>query len=1309
MTTFDETIAAEREARAQARREGDRQVAALYPHARTFELRHCDEVLDGAGPADAGAVPPRTLTLVTPDLSDPSQDHLFAGAVPVLPGHQRWDASFCELTFTTSDGDREIRGHLRLTHSRLRAYGIMAVGGRSFAVQYEVKPQRYRMKIGRDAAYLAGQSATITWDTGSARWRDATWSSGYEAGFTFGVDGEEIIGDEKKYTFVAWFDDIKTGRRWQPLSGTYSGLINRDGVLTYSLLAGVNPPTGEGAGLFPYSLRVKLSEFGYDFTGGMVTGKPGYQGTVYGVTGDWTAGNIAGLYHLRWGKPAAAQPGGRAEQLIGVHDGTLYVGTTPVTSSELHGGELSWEDLPERLARGSGLPRSGRLTFSPDGMTVTGSSFGAAGERVRPGDAAVIAQRRHTPGLAAVMAAAATPAADGHDLDALTRMSQFTVDDHGRYYDIVQEKSMEDFYIILQNFMDPTLRSNFFNPNPPPLGDLYGIAHTAGSKGTDPVTWYNSLSVAYTASSLAKFSPDPAAKTLNGQRAETWISNESSVSDVMSVQGPLLYQRRYQERHDNLGWFLVDQRANAAKYAPQIDVQVDKWITEMRETAGGTPEELAELEKRIRALGAAAKKNKQFWAFALYTYTTKASYLNMLQVVLADENVDGSEFSQRVQRTVALLNVLDPTSFFSQEYAYLLQLFELQQLLPQAVDFSNDLAGFSFAVKQIIDKFIETYIDSPDPAMRDAAEQLQKHASAELAGRLLGILRTSAAVGYGLNNWGFLVATFERTVAKVFGGLPAVVTRMIAMSAAGLLLSFFIQGNADWDSLDGAQKTSVVLAAFNITVQLALAVVKRGVALAEVWTPGAKIRTNLAMFFSPKLMSKAQQTATSGLRGWLLQTKGPKLPADRLSFRQWWAARKQVAENAPLIAEEAGPRSRALRAIFGRNLSQFLARAFAAAFAIVGIVLSAIALSEEHEPLEQAANWLFLTASVLELVAAVGGWALGGSALAVGGMLVSTIFAIVSVVAVLALIAGVILLAVLWSRPQPTPVETFAKDKSGDFYMPFKAAIESFRFYQPQGTAQRAGVAMLPGGQRDHALTIRADGTAGQGALTSDGHTAFYITTDQFGRAQIGAPITDTQDRPVLFALGTDASGKVITKNAIGMESSVEPAIMWYADIQGEGTYEESASGVRELRSAPFKLRSAYWADRGEKRYLATDGQAGWKLADEGTVITLEMVATKPQELTMNNITWYTVAHDEQSGPALQVPGSEPRRWSLSPDLPEQLEFDPAQGTIGMRRGVDVPPVAKRTYTLTVTNPEGVLSTTFDLQVVVPPDEPALV
>jgi hypothetical protein len=386
-----------------------------------------------------------------------------------------------------------------------------------------------------------------------------------------------------------------------------------------------------------------------------------------------------------------------------------------------------------------------------------------------------------------------------------------------------------------------------------------------------------------------------------------------------------------------------------------------------------------------------------------------------------------------------------------------------------------------------------------------------------------------------------------------------------------------------------------------------------------------------------------------------------------------------------------------------------MARTLAGAFAIVGIVMSSIDLAKSGEPLERAVHAMFLLAAALELVAVVGGWLLAGSSLAVGGMMVATIFSIVSVVGFVALLAGAILLIILMTTPQPTPVERFARDRAGGLFMQYELAIESFRLYMPIAQPQRSGIAMFPLGDRAKALTIGSDGRVTQGAFDSTGHTAFYIDTDEQGRALIGAPILNTEGKQVLQTLASSADGAVTSANYDSYNPPLDPKLQWYAVPTGKGEYEQAANGIKELKSAPFNLYNAYWADKMNSiRYLTTDSAGGWKLTDnamQATEIRLEMVATKPAELSMSDVSWLTVAHDERTTPALHVPGSLPRKWSISPALPEGLEFNIEDGTVKMRDGYDVPPAPKQTYTLTVSNDLDSVQTSFSLEVKVPQEE----
>jgi hypothetical protein len=138
------------------------------------------------------------------------------------------------------------------------------------------------------------------------------------------------------------------------------------------------------------------------------------------------------------------------------------------------------------------------------------------------------------------------------------------------------------------------------------------------------------------------------------------------------------------------------------------------------------------------------------------------------------------------------------------------------------------------------------------------------------------------------------------------------------------------------------------------------------------------------------------------------------------------------------------------------------------------------------------------------------------------------------------------------------------------------------------------------------------------------------------------------------------------------------------------------------LKSANFKLYNEYWANNGEKKklYLSTDGLNKWTVNSEGTVLQVLMEVTKPQELKMSNITWYSDDHDLQRTPALTVPGSTPRIWSLVPDLPQGLKFLTDTGAVIMEKGKDVSPATKKEYKLTVENAYGSAETKFSIEVI---------
>ncbi len=577
---------------------------------------------------------------------------------------------------------------------------------------------------------------------------------------------------------------------------------------------------------------------------------------------------------------------------------------------------------------------------------------------------------------------------------------------------------------------------------------------------------------------------------------------------------------------------------------------------------------------------------------------------------------------------------------------------------------------------------------------------MRKSSTEETVGQILQVMRQANAALAGLFNWATLAAEFKSRIARVFSHLPEIVSLGIFIGAVTLLVNYVMTGKVNWDDIPTFEQGVIIANAAGMVAQLVKMMVIRGVALSEVWAAGNGLWSNLKLWFSPSLMTRAQESMTTGFKGWLLQSVGGiEETMENLSMRMLFA---EGAEAAALQGELE--RMATIHKIFGRNLNEFLATRIGAAMAAVGIVMSAVLLAQSKEPLEIAANSLFLFASTMEFIATAGLWATQAfSVAAIGGVAVGTIFAVVSVVGVIALIAGAVLIAVLMFRPQDTPVEKFAKDKAGMFYMPYKTEIDYFQAYEPLGQQQRSGVCVAPNGQTSNCLAVDADGSLAQRPFDATGHTALYLRTDDLGRAQLGGPILDSNGARTLMVVALDADGQLIAAKPTDT-TTTDPAMLWRAEIQSAGTYEKDTDGLDQLQSAPFLFYNDGWyATHGEKRYIATSGTTGWVAnVGSGTSLTIAMVSAKPGLLTMQDVAWFTNEHDMKAGPVLGIPGSPPRVWTIDPKLPAGLLFFPETGLVTMETGVDVPATSKETYTVSVDNKVGQQQASFSLQVTEP-------
>ncbi|WP_396587031.1 hypothetical protein [Bermanella sp. R86510] len=1278
-----------------------RQIRQIYGTSRTLEVSSPKNIMGGGHqPAT-----PKTISLKLKGQSNDQVDQLFIDHIPIASQNWNYQHDSATLTFKQIIQGKPLKGSIYLNADKVVGTCLFEVDGVSVGSQIHAKPVTYDMKVAQDAAYVSGTSVApqLNYDPTSSRWQEAAWPTDNNMQFTYGIDGTTIIAGQTVYLMKVIFKDLDTQETWEPKLGNYTAYLDANNNLQFNLNSGLtpvpdpyNPMKQFTSKKFPYIFMGVLSGGYRTFNAAMLSEKRDLDGTSYGCEGTYNPNVHIGMFAVSHDNTKKA----KQQSLLSIINGQVNIDGRPAKQTQILGNIVHWQGLDAVTQSNTGLPEDGFLELSPVGNKVLDGSNGLKGKAIHTDTA--IARRADFAHQTATHNDLENSLVEfdesSHTLMDLINMDQFQSDDNGKY-DAVQNQSMNDFYQILQYYMPKDLRETFINPNPISLDPtIKGIAQMPGKNGGNPDDWYSGLAVAYITGTVSHWDNDPASKYLNEIRSNKWLKNQVSSSDVFDVQGPALYGNRWQTDPSNgslndITWFLTDQVNNASHYETLIDQDAVSWKAEIQETVEGTEESIQKLLDQVDEITAYAKEKKQYWAFAMFKYSVSPIFLNALQAISfnPDPNVDGSVFLQRVQRTSAVLNVLDKTNFFDREFAKTMQIFQVSNILPQLLDYSGDLDEYSYAVNAIVTKFIETYIDSPDPHMKEAAEALQQ---AQQQGYMADILQifqqTSVALG-GLFTWGRLASTFESNCAKyVAKGLPEFAVKGVALAAMSFMIIGFATGSLKWKDLTGMQQATLIGYGVGLVAQASMMILKRGIALEAVLEADAGFWQGAKQFFSSKLLTEAQERNMTGIRRWLIED-GVKPATNSLE------AEGLLAERSVVEGEEA--ELTFTRRLFGRNLDEFLATRFGAISAIFGIVMSIYFLVESTQPLEIAANALFLAASTLELIATGGGWALsafGAEAAMVGGLAVSTLLSVVAVIGVLAMVAGAILLIIFLTQKRPSPVEQFAKGKAKDagFYMPYGTEIDYFEVFQPEGQDQRAGISLKQHGT-DRVLTMDSDGTVLVGAQTHTAHTAFYMVVDDIGRARFISPMTDDNGHfaTKVLTMGTDGSLKAedpITDN----DNDDLSRQLWYANMEDEASYVDE-----HLSSAPFSLYNAYAKEKNnEKRYLYLD-EAHAGLSNDSCKIDLTMVVTSPSGLSMQDISLFTYNRDVSQQPALIMPGSAPRTWSILPSLPSFMTLDTTTGTVSQKKGVAPEVMAKTSYTLTLTNAIGTVSDSFNLEV----------
>ncbi|XP_078599714.1 uncharacterized protein LOC144874930 [Branchiostoma floridae x Branchiostoma japonicum] len=879
----------------------------------------------------------------------------------------------------------------------------------------------------------------------------------------------------------------------------------------------------------------------------------------------------------------------------------------------------------------------------------------------------------------------------------LINMSQFKKDDSGRWYDAIQQKSMADFYTILQYYMDGDLRKKYMGMNNAPDLDpsIKQIADTNGSpsdeqieNGDDGVAkdWYKTLSVAYLVQALPNvWTNDEYSGKLNAIRAKKWLKTETSTASVFNAQSPELYKNHWLRDMPRMGDFLVDQTQNRAKYASYIEQDKSSWIEEI-ESSVEDPTNQASMLAIIESLTTLGKQGK-YWAYWFFRDITQPSSLQMLQMLSVGgaASLDGSAFSRQIQQNCAILGILDSSATFQEEYVKIIQIFQLTNILPQLLDFSGDITNYQYAVQDILKGFEEKYIDSTDPKMQEAAKEIQEKLNQKNLEDLISQLQKMASQFTGDYNFIKLMTYVDNEYAK---GSLYLLGKLVASAAicGGIMLFYF--GVKNWKSLDGAKKAQVISDGVLVFTGVAAGLVKRGVSLYEIWGTEAMEYKNVAKIAFEGDCQESITRASNGFSKWILEKKGGDIEIGV----------DAAAEEAVVAGEED---MALVETLLGKNLDEFMATRFGASLAVLGLVFGAISLSKSTTGLEKAGNAMGVVASTLQICSTFGAWLIPEGA-EIAGVECAAICSCLGALAVAAALVGVVLLIVELHKKTPSPLEDFAKKQANDagLYMPHGADIDSFQSYQPKGELEKEGISLQLNGSPNKYLQFNTDGSLTLTQATNGPDTVFYMTTDSYGRAKFIANLPNDDNTAIVTKyLTVDGQGQLSGADQLTGDSASQQ--QWIAECQGS----VQRDGDGHLKSANFKFYSlSMFKAQDKKWYLGGSGDVAEVSESVQRAWGVSMCSTKPVGLRMDDITLFDFQMDQKFSPTLLNPGSDPRKWDIRPDLPGFMELDTATGAISQKAGVAPKVTASNTYTLTVENNLGSTSAKFIFKVGEYPD-----
>ena len=1218
---------------------------------RRYAVKH---LIDGKIPAysDSWEDKGHTITVITPSSSnDTSRDDLFFDHNHVHPKNWKWIHKRRELAFAHDTRENFLGGHVGFSDDSREGSGSLQLGrtAKLGSVRLSYMHPTYSCDLSTNAgAYVVKEGLTLKWDTTSAAWRNATWSENAMK-FTYWVEKDGKVGDQQLYQTGTVF--TRGTETWDVLprgpggSGAATTILDANRQFSFTLNTGYKPKSDA----FPYKMAFQFDQLAQSIEGGaMLSGRDDVQGKVYAMKGQIDNSFAVGSYKM------VSPSGAQSPFTINVHGGKLIDSRgVPVATSHMYGSSLRWDGLNEVE-----LPHRGHVEFSPDGTRITSSSFGDEGYR----------QVSRLYGSSSDLS-----------LITLLNMNPNGTDGDGNSVEIVQRESMTDFYKIIQYYMPTDLLHTFIAAEVPDLGDIKDIADDNKSNEK----FYSDLAIPYLTNALKSADRD-SVKKLNARRAQAVLKQRTSVADVYKEQSARLYTHEWVKKFPEMLRFLEDQRNNTAQQHNAVNQEADNWIANIRKGMDHVDkderkqlQQMIDIAENARARGL----DSLYWAFLFFRYLCSEGYLTMLRMQMIDGNTS-QVVTQNIQRYSSILSVLDSSTYFTKEFIQVMQVQQLTALLPSFMQPGNNLEETTFFMELLIEKFLKKYVDSPDPAIQkrvqEVEEALQKHSIQEF----MQVLSSVSLVGS--HAWNSIAQRFTKAIVVKFGKAFKGMAEMMVSMVTALAIVQLCTGMIKWSDLTVTQQASFVVGCFSIVTTL----IRKGIEAAVAYESTGSLWEAFKVFLY-KDIEVYQESITSFLGRWVtnnVERLAPKSPED---LRGLFFEDTGIAEDYPRFTR-----------IMGNSLDEFMATRFAAAMAIVGIVLSAIGLADSSTPLEKAMNSMFLVSGILDLAAAAAEWAIAAGIEEIGGLAIASISSLAGPLAIVAAVIGVIIMLVIMftAKKPPNPVDEFvdrADVKSAGFYMEYEASIEYFQVISDNDHKPRdIGVAFKPKTLAVY-LVVNSDGSLSCGPLSHGYDTVLSISTDYQGQSYILTQIWRKRDGSDGFirdvvALTLNDNGQLSMAGPISDDKQKNKQL-WIATCVGDVTYEST----NHLKSASFTIENVH----SKGKYLSVSSTAV-TVATSATTWTLSMEPMKPAHLIFHNINLYTLDKDRVFYPDLgQVGSISNQHWSVTPSLPDFMMFDNTKGTVSQRKGQAPPVYSSHSFTIQVTNDYGSANAEFTIAV----------